>query len=160
LVLDANKDYLVYDWQESVVESSLVRRFGSIALDIGIFIFTLGIGWLVWQLFLLNRAQSPAKQLLNLRVEQLETNTQLSIPTYLIRLISLPLAIGAVVLVSFLGLSLTGRVVSEAWLLAFSQVVSIILTLVDFGGLFSARKSRITDRVLRTKLVFGMSVPG
>jgi len=160
LVLETKIDDLTHEWQPSSGQFQLGRRVGSVALDIGIFIFTLGIGWLIWQLFLLNRAQSPAKQILNLRVEQVRTNSPSSIPKYLLRLISLPIAVLSIVLVAFLGLSLTGKPVSQAWLLAFSQVVLILVTAVDFGSIFTARRSRLTDRFLRTKVAFGTNVLG
>lgn len=160
LVLENKRDDLTEEWQAGTGQFQLGRRAGSIALDAGIFVFTLGIGWLIWQLLLLSRAQSPAKQILNLRVEQLGANVSLSIPTYLARFVCLPLAAGAIVLIAFLGLSLTGKPVSQAWLLAFSQTVMILLIMLDFGSILTARRSRLTDRLLRSKVAFGTRVQG
>jgi uncharacterized RDD family membrane protein YckC len=128
-------------------------------LDVGIFTFTLGVGWLVWQLLLLNKAQSPGKQILQLRVEDLG-GSKVPIPKYFLRLFAVPLSVISIVLVAFAGLSLTGRPVSQAWLIAFSQLISLILVLVDFGSIFTAKRCRLTDQLLRTKVAFGSNVLG
>jgi uncharacterized membrane protein (DUF485 family) len=88
------------------------------------------------------------------------TNASLSIPKYLLRLMCLPIAALSIVLVAFLGLSLTGKPVSQAWLLAFSQVVMILVIAIDFGSIFTARRSRLSDRFLRTKVAFGTNELG
>jgi hypothetical protein len=142
-------------WVPSTQQFQLGRRVGSTALDAAIFTFTLGIGWIVWQLLILKKAQSPAKQLLNLRVEDVATNDQASLGKYLLRLAAFPICLGSLVFLVFLGLSLTGRSVSQAWLTAFSQVVTIAFLLADYGAIFTSNGSRLTDRVLRTKVSFG-----
>lgn len=43
-------------------------RFGGYVLEGILFVFTVGIGWLVWALFLFPQGQTPAKQLLQMRV--------------------------------------------------------------------------------------------
>ena len=146
-------------WLPNPGQFRLGRRLGSIALDVGIFTFTLGVGWLVWQLLLLNKAQSPGKQILQLRVEELG-GSKVPILKYLLRFFALPLSVISIVLVAFAGLSLTGRPVSQAWLLAFAQLISLILVIVDFGSIFTAKRSRLTDQLLRTKVAFGANVLG
>jgi uncharacterized RDD family membrane protein YckC len=42
-------------------------------LDVLLFIVTLGIGWLIWSLIIWSRGQTPAKQILHMRVLNLET---------------------------------------------------------------------------------------
>lgn len=44
------------------------KRFGASVLDGVIATFTLGIGWLVWTFIILGNGQTPAKQLLHMRV--------------------------------------------------------------------------------------------
>jgi uncharacterized RDD family membrane protein YckC len=54
--------------------SSPAKRFAGHMLELGLMIVTLFAGWLVWSLVAFGRGQTPAKQLLNMRVVVLETN--------------------------------------------------------------------------------------
>jgi uncharacterized RDD family membrane protein YckC len=49
------------------------KRFGAFLLDLLLAIVTLGIGWLIWDIILWGRGQSPAKQILHMRVLDLKT---------------------------------------------------------------------------------------
>ncbi len=44
------------------------RRLGGYVLEIVLSIITLGIGWIIWYLIVATKGQSPAKQLLGMRV--------------------------------------------------------------------------------------------
>ena len=44
------------------------RRLAGQALDLVLFIVTLGVGWGVWYLFVASQGQTPAKQILGMRV--------------------------------------------------------------------------------------------
>ena len=44
------------------------RRFGAYLLEIVLAIVTLGIGWLVWAIIVMAHGQTPAKQVLGIRV--------------------------------------------------------------------------------------------
>lgn len=44
------------------------RRFAGFILDALLFVFTIAIGWLIWFLVIAGRGQTPAKQILRLRV--------------------------------------------------------------------------------------------
>jgi uncharacterized RDD family membrane protein YckC len=48
--------------------SSKAKRFGEYLLEILLFIVTLGIGWIIWSLIVWGRGQTPAKQVLGMRV--------------------------------------------------------------------------------------------
>ena len=48
------------------------RRFGAYLLEIPLTIVTLGIGYIIWMLIVWARGQTPAKQLLKMRVVRLE----------------------------------------------------------------------------------------
>ncbi len=52
---------------------SVGKRFGAWALELVLLIVTLGIGWLIWTLIILGRGQTPAKQILNMRVVKVDT---------------------------------------------------------------------------------------
>ncbi len=47
------------------------QRFGAFLLELLLTVITLGIGWLIWSLVVWGRGQTPAKQLLKLRVIRL-----------------------------------------------------------------------------------------
>ena len=49
------------------------RRLGALALELLLAIVTLLIGWLIWSLIVYSRGQSPAKQVLKMRVIRLES---------------------------------------------------------------------------------------
>ena len=48
------------------------RRLAAFVLDIVLFAFTLGIGWLIWLIVVGQRGQNPAKQLLGMRVVRVD----------------------------------------------------------------------------------------
>ena len=52
--------------------SSRGQRFGALLLEIPLAIVTLGIGYIIWSLFVYSRGQTPAKQLLKMRVVNVE----------------------------------------------------------------------------------------
>lgn len=58
---------------ESVHLSSPLRRLAGAALEPALFVVTLGIGWLGWTFFIAGQGQTPAKQLLGMRIVRLDT---------------------------------------------------------------------------------------
>lgn len=52
--------------------SSRGQRFGAFLLEIPLAVVTLGIGWVIWALIVYSQGQTPAKQLLKMRVVNLE----------------------------------------------------------------------------------------
>ena len=52
--------------------SSRKRRFGAFLLEIPLTVFTLGIGYVIWALIVYARGQTPAKQVLSMRVVRLK----------------------------------------------------------------------------------------
>lgn len=74
--------------------SSSARRFGAHMLDAVLMIVTVGIGWLIWQLIVASNGQSPAKQLLGMRVVKLRTGTKATWGTMFLREVILKPLIG------------------------------------------------------------------
>jgi len=68
-----------------IVVSSGARRFGGHLLSALLAIVTLGIGYLIWALVLYGRGQTPAKQLLGMRVVKLQTGQRASWGTMFLR---------------------------------------------------------------------------
>lgn len=52
--------------------ASVGKRLGGLLLDTALAIITLGIGWLIWLLIVMGRGQTPAKQLLHMRVVRID----------------------------------------------------------------------------------------
>jgi uncharacterized RDD family membrane protein YckC len=44
------------------------HRIGAGAVDVGLYIVTLGIGWIIWNIVTMTKGQSPGKSLLKVRV--------------------------------------------------------------------------------------------
>lgn len=53
--------------------ASFQHRLGAFALDAVLMFFTLGIGWLIWSFVVWGNGQTPAKQILKIRVYNSET---------------------------------------------------------------------------------------
>lgn len=49
------------------------QRFGALLLELLLAVVTLVIGWLIWSLIIYSRGQSPAKQVMKMRVIRLES---------------------------------------------------------------------------------------
>jgi hypothetical protein len=45
-------------------KASIQHRLGQYLLDIGLFLVTLGIGYIIWFLIILGQGQTPGKQVL------------------------------------------------------------------------------------------------
>jgi uncharacterized RDD family membrane protein YckC len=65
--------------------SSPAKRFAGHMLELGLIIVTLFAGWIVWSFVAYGRGQTPAKQLLNMRVVKRETTERASWPRMLAR---------------------------------------------------------------------------
>ena len=53
--------------------ASFQHRLGALVLDVVLMGLTLGIGWLIWSLVIWGNGQTPAKQILKIRVYNAET---------------------------------------------------------------------------------------
>lgn len=60
-------------------------RLGAFLLETLLMIVTLGIGWLIWSVFLLNQATSPAKKMLGLQIVDSNTGVPATIQQMLLR---------------------------------------------------------------------------
>ena len=82
----------------AVVPAGNWVRLGASLLDGLLMLVTLGIGWLIWSVFLLNQATSPAKKMLGLQIVDVNTGVPATIQQMLLREI-----LGKVVLSSVTG---------------------------------------------------------
>jgi uncharacterized RDD family membrane protein YckC len=58
--------------------ASFQHRLGALVLDAVLMGLTLGIGWLIWSLIIWGNGQTPAKQILKIRVYNAETGQVVS----------------------------------------------------------------------------------
>ena len=58
--------------------ASFQHRLGALVLDAVLMVLTLGIGWLIWSLVIWGNGQTPAKQILKIRVYNSETGQVVS----------------------------------------------------------------------------------
>lgn len=65
--------------------SSVGKRFGGYLLEVLLAIVTLLIGWIIWSLIVWGRGQTPAKQLLKMRVVKLSTGRRATWGTMALR---------------------------------------------------------------------------
>ena len=76
-------------------KASAQHRLGGYLLDIGLALLTLGIGWLIWSLVAWRNGQTPAKQILKLRVVAEENRTNATWGHMAIRQFLIPLTFAA-----------------------------------------------------------------
>jgi uncharacterized RDD family membrane protein YckC len=111
------------------------RRFGAYLLEIPLTIVTLGIGYLIWMLIVWSRGQTPAKQLLKMRVVRLEKRRAAHWGWMALRNFVLAMLIGIPLELIFPGLSIL-------WLLA-----NAIALLVN------SRNQALWDMIVKTVVV-------
>jgi uncharacterized RDD family membrane protein YckC len=143
---------------ESLSKSVLAtpgHRIGAIAVDIGFYIVTLGIGHFIWNLVVMAQGQSPGKQLLKVRVMSEITNKpanwgHMAIRNYLIPLsMSLPFLVPYYVWV-FKGFSSN---TSGIVLLGLCLGVYLAILVVDIVWLFGAKRKRLIDYWAKTIVI-------
>lgn len=69
------------EWPQGVTIANPWKRFGSWFLEALLSVVTLGIGWLIWGAMVGSRGQTPAKQLLKLRVVRLSNHKPVGLGT-------------------------------------------------------------------------------
>lgn len=111
------------------------RRFGAYLLEIPLVFVTLGIGYLVWMLIVWARGQTPAKQVLRMRVVRLEERRAAHWGWMAMRNFVLGVLIGFPLELIFSGLSIL-------WLLA--NAIALLV---------SSRNQALWDMMLKTVVV-------
>lgn len=76
--------------------SSLGERFGGYLLDVLLALVTLGIGWIIWCCFTFSKGQTPAKQIMGMRVVKQDTGVAATWGEMFLRNVVIPMALGVV----------------------------------------------------------------
>ena len=117
------------------------RRFGAYLLEIPLALVTLGIGYLIWMLVVWARGQTPAKQLLKMRVVRLEERRAAHWGWMALRNFLLGTLIGIPLELIFPGLSIL-------WLLA--NAITLLV---------SSRNQALWDMIVKTVVVHDPDFP-
>jgi len=143
-------------------KASIKHRLGGYLLDLGLALITLGIGWVIWSLFAWRNGQTPAKQILKMRVVAEENRTNATWGHMAIRQFLIPVTFAIpgwllmqigdnspVVTGEFSSDPLGGRGLSD-----LGDLVSLLITLVDSFWIFrNGERKRVTDIWAKTIVV-------
>jgi uncharacterized RDD family membrane protein YckC len=102
----------VWGLPRGIMLSSAGRRLGGYLLDGLLIFFTLVIGWVIWTLIVWAQGQTPAKQILGMRVVRLDTRAHAGWGRMFLRDF-----IGKLLVSLTFGLLFIGGVIADCWLL-------------------------------------------
>lgn len=131
------------------------HRIGAIAVDIGLYIVTFGIGYFIWNLIVMAQGQSPGKQLLKVRVMSEVTNKPANWGHMAIRNFLIPMAMALPFLLPYyvwvfkdFSSNLSGIV-----LLGLSFGIYVAILILDIVWLFGSKRKRLIDYWAKTFVV-------
>lgn len=133
------------------------HRLGAAAVDAGLYIVTLGIGWAIWNLIMWGRGQTPGKQLLKIRVYGEVKNSPANWGHMLVRQSLLPgtltLFLYIPSLIFYFGNSQYefSAISSIAMLLLVAAYLAIVI--IDIVWIFGPRRRRLLDYLAKTYVV-------
>ena len=131
------------------------HRIGAIAVDIGLYIVTFGIGYFIWNLIVMAQGQSPGKQILKVRVMSEVTNKPANWGHMAIRNFLIPMAMALPFLIPYFvwvfkdfSYNLSGVV-----LLGLSFGIYVAILILDIVWLFGSKRKRLIDYWAKTFVV-------
>ena len=125
------------------------HRIGATAVDGGLMVVTVGIGWVIWNLITWNNGQTPGKSLLKIRVFNEPTGSpatwgQMCIRQFLIgNAISIPCAIAYAVYMSRNSYNVTWSM--GLLFIIICYMLQITILIIDFVWFLSGSHRRIID---------------
>lgn len=132
------------------------HRIAAAAVDLGLNIVTLNIGWFIWNLVVMAKGQTPGKQLLKIRVMNEKTQKPVSWGHMAIRQILIPLASSLFFLVPYallISQEFVGATITSASLFALSFCVYLAIWITDFVWLVTKSNRRLIDYWAKTVVV-------
>jgi len=133
--------------------ASRQHRLGGYAVDVAMYIVTLGIGWFIWSLVVWGQGQTPGKQIVKLRVYDQKTGTSVKWGHMAIRQFGLPFA-------AYLVFGILSGIVtiipSTAASIASVVVVALLLATWLFDSLFifkDGNPHRLVDVICKTDVL-------
>lgn len=143
-------------------KASIKHRLGGYLLDLALAILTLGVGWIIWSLFAWRNGQTPAKQILKMRVVAEEGRNNATWKHMAIRQLLIPLtfAIPSWILnqVGDNSPVVTGEFSSDPLggngLSNLADLISFSIALIDSLWIFkNGERKRVTDVWAKTIVV-------
>ena len=143
-------------------KASIKHRLGGYLLDLALAILTLGVGWIIWSLFAWRNGQTPAKQILKMRVVAEEGRNNATWKHMAIRQLLIPLtfAIPSWILNQIGDNSpvVTGEFSSDPLggngLSNLADLISFSIALIDSFWIFkNGERKRVTDVWAKTIVV-------
>ena len=128
-------------------KASLKHRLGQLFLEYGLFIVTLGVGYIVWFFVSLSKGQTPGKQVLKLRVYDANTGNPAKWGRMFIREIGLYVALGLITLAPAL-LLYPGAFLTPFDLVYYAVILADILWIFKSG-----KRQRLVDVVCKTDVL-------
>ena len=143
-------------------KASIKHRLGGYFLDLALAILTLGVGWIIWSLFAWRIGQTPAKQILKMRVVAEESRENATWKHMAIRQLLIPLTFAIpssiLTLVGDNSSVVTGEFSSDPLggngLSNLADLISLSITLIDGLWIFkNGERKRVTDVWAKTIVV-------
>lgn len=130
------------------------HRLGGRAVDVAMYVVTLGIGWVIWSLVVWGQGQTPGKQIVKLRVYDKRTRNPVKWGHMAIRELLVPLAVS----LAMIPLIFVSSVVQNTTISYIALVVSylsfFIWQLVDAIWIFKGEKrNRLVDLICKTDVL-------
>ena len=140
--------------------ASVQHRLGGYALDGALVLtsaFTLFLGWLIWSLVLWGQGQTPAKQILKMRVYSLDTGKPASWGHMAVRQLLIPLAFSCVYIpffVTAMAVSVDSSDIATGSVAILGSLAVFAIQLTDSLWIFKGdNRQRLTDAWARTYVV-------
>ena len=132
------------------------HRIAAVAVDMGLSVVTFNIGWIIWNLIVMAKGQSPGKQLLKVRVLNEESNQPATWGHMAIRQFLIPLASSISFMIPYI--LLVSRDFSTATmvnLILFLICLGVYLAVwvVDIIWLFTGKNKRLVDYWAKTLVI-------
>lgn len=140
--------------------ASVQHRLGGYALDGALILtsaFTLFLGWLIWSLVLWGQGQTPAKQILKMRVYSIDTGKPASWGHMAVRQLLIPLAFSCVYIpfmIAAMAVSVDSSELATGSVAIFGSLAVFALQLTDALWILRGNdRQRLTDAWARTYVV-------
>ena len=138
-------------------KASIQHRLGQYLLEFGLFFVTLGVGYVIWFILILNQGQTPGKQILKLRVYDSTTGMPAKWGHMFIREqgLFLALAIFSYGLPILIGSKSLTEYASEGYLsLGSGDFVYYGIFLIDAFWIFkNDKRKRLVDVICKTDVL-------
>lgn len=136
------------------------HRLGGNVLDVALLLtsaITLFLGWLIWSLVLWGNGQTPAKQILRMRVYSIDTGKPASWGHMAVRQFLIPMAFSSIYIpffVAAMAVSVDSSDFATGSIAILGSIAVIALQLCDALWIFKGNeRQRLTDRWARTYVV-------